>query len=113
MRNEHSADEARIDLSALDPDRDPAAADRFVAGVMGRVATRPVPSAMPADPLIGIWSMLRSPAIAAGVIIAVAVGALGVRMNRADESPRNVAQAIGVPVEFLDNAPPAIVPDSR
>lgn len=114
MQNGPSADEdPRIDLSAIDPDRDPAAADRFVASVMARVAARPLPAAMPADPLIGIWSMLRTPAIAAGVVLAVAVGALGIRMNR-DEPPRTIAQAIGVPVEFLADASPAPTsPDSR
>ena len=101
MRDTASGDDDRIDLSALDPDRDPAAADRFVAAVMARVSDRPVPRAMPVDPLIGVWSILRSPALAAGLILAVALGALSLRLS-GDEQPQTVAQAMGVPPEFLD-----------
>ena len=102
MRNGQSDDEPRIDLSALDPDRDPAAADRFVGAVMARVGARPVPTALPGDPLIGIWSIARGPALAAGILIAVAIGAIGMRLNR-EEAPQTIAQAIGVPAEFLDD----------
>lgn len=94
-------DDRRIDFGALDPDLDPAAADRFVAGIMERVASRPVPRPMPVDPLIGAWSIARSPALAAGLIIAMALGALGLRL-RVDDRPQTIAHAMGVPPEFLE-----------
>src|SRR4051812_43542143 len=92
---------SRIDLRALDPDADPGASDRFVDGVMARVGSMPVPRSMPADPLIGIWSLLRSPAIAAGIVAAIALGAVSVRMRQANDRPQTLAQAVGVPPEFL------------
>lgn len=113
MRHELPEHESRADLSALDPDRDAGAADRFVAGVMARVAARPAPRALPADPLVGIWSLVRSPAIAAGIIIAATIGAVGVRMNRGEPPPQTIAQAMGVPAEFLDGPPPLAPGDSR
>jgi hypothetical protein len=59
---------------------------------------------LPLDPLIGVWSVLRSPALAAGLVLAVTLGAIGLRMGASDE-PQTIAQAIGVPPEFLDAGP--------
>ena len=101
MHNEDRESE-RADLGALDPDRDPAAGDRFVEQVMARIASRPAPRPLPADPLVGIWSMARGPALAAGILLAVALGALGIRMKRGEPTPQTIAQAMGVPSEFLD-----------
>jgi hypothetical protein len=97
-------DEGRIDLSAIDPDLDRAAEERFVSGVMARVAGRPTPAAAPLDPLIGISSMLPVPAIAAGIVLAIALGAMGLGLNRKPLPPQTVEQAIGVPPEFLAQA---------
>lgn len=102
-----NGDDERVDLSAIDPDRDPAAAARFLTGVMARVEARPAPAALPGDPLVGIWSMLRAPALAAGILIAVAAGVAGVRMNTRRAAPQTIVQAIGVPAEFLADATPA------
>lgn len=98
-------DDVRLDLSALDPDADAMAADRFVGAVMGRVAQRPQPRAMPSDPLVGIWSLVRSPALAAGILIVAALGAYGLR-QRGSDGPSNIAEAMGVPAEFLASASP-------
>jgi hypothetical protein len=57
----HDGDDDKLNLSALDPDADPRAAERFVQSVMGRVEARPRPEVLPADPLVGIWSLARSP----------------------------------------------------
>ena len=95
-------DDSRIDLSALDPDSDTGAAARFVDGVMGRVAARPVSARPTIDPLIAVWSMMRQPALAAGIVIAIAVGAFGVKARRdAAARPVTVAEALGVPQAFI------------
>ena len=96
----HDADDDKVNLSAIDPDADPAAADRFVSDVMSRVEARPRPEAMPADPLIGVWSLLRSPAIAAGILLVAAAGTFALRQRQPDR-PQTIAQAMGVPGEFL------------
>ena len=94
--------EDQIDLSPLDPDADPVAEGRFVDAVMARVVARPQGARLHIDPLIGVWSIMRSPALAAGIVIAVAVGALGLRMKSSVEAkPVTVAEALGVPAEFL------------
>ena len=103
----HDADDDKLNLSALDPDTDPKAADRFVEVVMGRVETRPRPEVLPADPLVGIWSLARSPAIAAGILLVAAVGTYALRQRR-PEHPSNIAQAMGVPPEFLTGTAPGV-----
>ena len=107
-------DDVRLDLSALDPDADATAADRFVGAVMERVALRPRPETMPSDPLVGIWSLVRSPALAAGILIVAALGAYGLRQQSSDH-PRNIAEAMGVPPEFLASAGPdySMPPDGK
>jgi hypothetical protein len=112
----HPDEDGRVDLSAIDPDRDPAAADRFVATVMARVRASESRAPFPTDPLMGIWSMMRAPALAAGILIAVAVGTAGLRVNRRPAAPETIVQAIGVPAEFLadaDAGPPPPPLDSR
>jgi hypothetical protein len=96
------SDPERLDLRPIDPDADPEAGARFVDAVMARVAARPAPSALPADPLVGIWSLARSPAVAAGIVIAIAIGAIGLRVRGTSErTPQTIEQAVGVPAEFL------------
>jgi hypothetical protein len=95
-------DEDRIDFSALDPDAGGSGEERFVRGVMDRVGGRTAPSRMGLDPLVGIWTLMRSPALAAGLLIAVAIGAVELKLRtEASAAPTTVAQAIGVPAEFL------------
>lgn len=95
-------DESRIDLNALDPDADSAAESRFVDGVMAQIAARPASSRPSIDPLIAVWSMMRHPALAAGIVIAIAVGAVELkRHNDAEARPSTVAEALGVPQAFL------------
>jgi hypothetical protein len=114
VRKDSDAEEPRLDLSPIDPDRDPVAADRFVNEVMARIGTRPVPAAMPDDPLVGIWSLMRSPALAAGIVIAAALGAYGLVKRNSSDRPQTIAQAMGVPAEFLVTFdPPTTRPDSR
>jgi len=109
----HEPDDEKLNLAALDPDRDPHAAGRFVGAVMARVAARPRPETLPVDPLVGVWSLLRSPLLAAGIVIAAALGTYGLT-HRTPSGPQNVAQAIGVPAAFLaDAALPPSPPDSR
>ncbi len=103
----------RLDLRSIDPDADADAADRFVRAVMGRIDARPVPLVLPADPLIGIWSITRSPALAAGILIAIAASAIGLRLRGAEAEPQTVEQAVGVPAAFLAAVPPAPSADSR
>jgi hypothetical protein len=60
--------------------------------------------------------MMRAPALAAGILVAVAIGAAGLRMNRRPAAPETIVQAIGVPAEFLADADAAAQPappDSR
>ena len=54
---------------------------------------------MPADPLVGIWSLVGSPALAAGILLAAAIGTYALR-QRQPERPQNIAQAMGVPADF-------------
>jgi hypothetical protein len=110
----HDADDDKLNLSALDPDADRAAAERFVGAVMARVDNRPRPESMPADPLVGIWSLMRSPAIAAGIILVAALGTLALR-QRQPRGPQTIAQAMGVPADFLTAPAPETNarPDSR
>jgi hypothetical protein len=109
----HDSDDDRLNLSALDPDNDPRAADRFVNAVMTRIATRPKPESPPADPLFGVWTLVRSPLLAAGIVIAAGLGTYGLA-RQWRPAPQNVAQAIGVPAAFLADAPPSTSnPDRR
>jgi hypothetical protein len=96
----NDAGDDKLDLSALNPDADGRAGDRFVTAVMSRVDARPRPSAMPADPLVGIWSVMRSPALAAGILLVFALGTVALR-QRQPHGPETIAQAMGVPAAFL------------
>ena len=94
-----------IDLSALDPDGDPGAEDRFVKSVMARIDTATAPASGAIDPLVGIWSIAGRFAFAASLIGLATIG-LTVFRGDANESrvragPRSIPEAIGVPPEFL------------
>ena len=89
-----------IDLTPLDPDHDPGAADRFVTGVMGRIAASPDPYPVPVGVMWGMASMAVPVAVAATVIFAFAA-TLMLRSGRADPAvPETVAESIGVPGLF-------------
>jgi hypothetical protein len=89
-----------LDLTPLDPDHDPRAADRFVAGVMGRLAANPDPYPVPVGLVWGLSSMALPVAAAALVILALAAG-LEIRSAVADPpAPQTVAESIGVPGLF-------------
>ena len=87
-----------LDLTPLDPDRDDGAADRFVAGVMNRIAARPDPHPVRIGPLWGAASFATPIALAATVILTIAAVALSRRNGPA--APETVAESIGVPGEF-------------
>jgi hypothetical protein len=113
MTDLHNPDDHKVDLGALDFDHDPRAEQRFLSAVMTRVANRPRPAVLPTDPLVGVWSVLRSPLLAAGIVVAAVIGTYGLT-HRSPAGPQNVAQAIGVPAAFMaDAAAPSTVPDSR
>jgi hypothetical protein len=88
-----------LDLTALDPDADPAAEDRFVGAVMTRVAAMPDPYPMRADVLWGAWSLARPVLLAASVAI-VAAGIVLARERQDDRTPLTVAESVGVPMQF-------------
>jgi hypothetical protein len=88
-----------IDLSALDPDADPAAEDRFVGAVMTRVAATPNPYPVRVDALWGAWSLARPVLLAASVVIAIA-GIVLTRQPADDGAPLTVAESVGVPMPF-------------
>ena len=88
-----------LDLSSLDPDTDPLAADRFLTAVMSVVAMRERPT--DPDVLTGVWMLARPLLLAASVMLALAT-AVAVRDRSARIEPaRTVAEAVGIPPEFL------------
>jgi anti-sigma-K factor RskA len=102
-----------IDLTPLDPDADPGAEERFVGAVMSRIATRANPYPVKVDALWGAWSLARPVLIAASVVIVVA-GVLAVRAARETGArPLTVADAVGVPPEFLYGAIPVTEAPAR
>jgi hypothetical protein len=89
-----------IDLTALDPDADPGAEDRFVGAVMGRIGTAPNPYPLQVGVLWGASSLARPVLLAASIAIAAA-GIVLVRGTGDDAgAPRTVAESVGVPMEF-------------
>ena len=88
-----------IDLTALDPDQDPSAEDRFVGAVMSRVDSSATLYPMPVDALWGAWSLAKPVLIAASIAIAVA-GSLIARGPNVSNAPRTVAESVGLPPQF-------------
>jgi hypothetical protein len=89
-----------IDLTALDPDADPGAEDRFVGAVMGRIRTAPNPYPLQVGVLWGASSLARPVLLAAAVAIAAA-GIVLLRGSGNDARvPRTVAESVGLPMEF-------------
>ena len=91
-----------IDLTALDPDADPGAEDRFVGAVMGRIRTAPNPYPLQVGVLWGASSLARPVLLAASIAIAAAGIVLVRSWRRANNvgAPRTVAESVGVPMEF-------------
>jgi len=99
-----------IDLTALDPDADPGAEDRFVDAVMGRIRTTPNPYPLEVGVLWGASSLARPVLLAASIAIAAA-GIVLVRGSSDDGgAPRTVAESVGVPMEFRRLAASEAVP---
>jgi hypothetical protein len=89
-----------LDLTALDPDADSGAEERFVGAVMARIATQPNPYPVRVDVLWGAWSLARPVLIAASLVI-VAAGVVVARATSAvDRGPLTVAESLGVPPGF-------------
>ena len=88
-----------IDLTALDPDADPRAAEHFVGAVMSRIASRPNLYPVHVDVLWGAWSLARPVMIAASIAIVVA-GVFIARTARDARGPLTVAESLGVPPAF-------------
>ena len=95
-----------FDLTPLDPDHDPGAADRFVAGVMGRIAANPDPYPVPVGVVWGMASMVTPVAIAATVILALAATLMLRSGPSGPPVPETVAESIGVP-DLFRGAPTA------
>jgi hypothetical protein len=93
-----SPEERPIDLRAIDPDRDPLAEERLVARVMARVATSRL---VPPDVLSGAWSLHRPLAYAASALILIGLAFGNLRPPARTGTPATVAEALGVPPEFL------------
>ena len=89
-----------LDLTALDPDADPSAEERFVGAVMARVAAKPNPYPMSADVLWGAWSVARPVLLAASIVIVIAGVALARESSAEPRGPLTVAESLGVPMEF-------------
>ena len=99
-----------IDLTALDPDANPGARERFVDAVMTRIATQPNPYPVRVDVLWGAWSLARPVLIAASVVI-VAAGVMVARTaSRGARGPVTVAESLGVPPGFSVGAPVVTAP---
>lgn len=95
----HHADPDRLDLSALDPDRDGDAADRLVRNVRAGCQQR-----YPAAPelLMSVWT--TSPRALLGVVAVAATVLVAVRLadTPVQSAPTTIAESIGVPPEFQD-----------
>ena len=89
-----------IDLTALDPDADAGAEERFVGAVMTRIATQPNPYPVRIDVLWGAWSLARPVLIAASVVIVAAGVVLARTVTVASRGPVTVAESLGVPPMF-------------
>ena len=92
-------DSSQLDLHALDPDIDPLEADRFATAVMSRIARSPAISAIPVDPLYGLWSIAPACLIAASIVLVAALGAQ--REHSRIGPPATIAEAVGVPADYL------------
>ena len=88
-----------VDLTALDPDADPSAEERFVSAVMTRIAAQPNPYPPRVDLLWGVWSLAR-PALIAASVATVAAGVYIARSSADNGRPRTVAESVGVPPMF-------------
>ncbi len=95
-----------IDLAPLDPDHDPRAADRFVAGVMGQIAAHPDPDPLPVGLVWGLSSMAMPVAAAAIVILGLALRVVAA----GPPAPQTVAESIGVPGLFRGALAAAALP---
>jgi hypothetical protein len=89
-----------VDLSSLDPDNDPSAADQFVSAVLRRVDARGRPRAP--DAFVGVWALWRPLLVAAAAMLAIL--ARDAVRGRAPQpaAARTVAEAVGIPPEFLN-----------
>jgi hypothetical protein len=89
----------KLDLRVLDPDSDPLEADRFASAVMSRIASSASLPAIPFDPLYGLWSIAPGVLIAASILIVAAISVD--REHRRVGPPTTIAEAVGVPADYL------------
>ena len=92
-------DSSQVDLGALDPDLDPYAADRFASTVMSRIARSTSLPSVPLDPLFGLWSLAPAILIAASIVLVVTIGTQ--RGHQRNVPPTTIAEAVGVPADYL------------
>jgi hypothetical protein len=103
-----------IDLTALDPDVDSGAEERFVGAVMTRIAIEANPYPVRVDVLWGAWSLARPVLIAASIVIVVAGLVVTRATTNARHAPLTVAESLGVPPMFpLGSAASAPVTGGR
>jgi hypothetical protein len=89
-----------LDLTALDPDADSGAEERFVGAVMARIATQPNPYPVRVDVLWGAWTLARPVLIAASLVIVAAGVSVARRASAVARDPLTVAESLGVPPGF-------------
>ena len=91
----------KISLRSLDPDTDPQAEGRFVDAVMARIAGGNRVYPLPADPLIGVWWLVKPALIAASLTMVISAGVLARSRPQIHRGPVTVAEAVGIPPEFM------------
>jgi len=101
MRNDDVPLDLRRLRQSLPPDS-PANEDAFVNAVMEEIRQRGT-TVRVADPLVGLRD-LALPFLAAASLLVAAAIAWHERVETGEHRPRSVAEALGVPPEFLDDA---------
>jgi hypothetical protein len=96
-------DEDRIDLSPLDPARDPRAFERFVRDTCSAAGPELLRRRV-AVPLVGLIVAWRRPILAAAALLAIASGLALLKVSQQPLSPDEnaVAEALGVPSTLAD-----------
>ena len=94
-------DSTPMDLRALDPDTDSLASARFERAVMSRIGATGKILSMPTDPLYGLWSLPRSPLLAASIITLAVLGLSVSLKPRPHAAPATIAESMGVPPQLL------------
>ncbi|HEU0052875.1 MAG TPA: hypothetical protein VFQ39_06845 [Longimicrobium sp.] len=91
--------EQPVDLSPLDPRRDPERWERLVHGIMARAA---IPAAVVRGPWVALAAWRRPALAAAALVAAVSIVALGTTETHAAAAPATVVEALDVPRPMSD-----------